>query len=108
MAALRVCVEALVVAAHDSPAAEDAAVVSRRMIEADELFEVMEGAASDGRIRTVRHDLMNALGAVDNYAELIMVDEGMAEAGAVREAVRRVVNGVRDGSGATYVDGQAP
>jgi hypothetical protein len=45
-------------------------------------------------VRTARHDLMNALGAIDNFSELILLDHSLAEAQAVRAAVRAMVDAV--------------
>lgn len=86
----------LVSAAGDGPAAEDAAVVERRMVEADRLMTtLLDVPPPDVDGRTLRHDLMNALGAIDNYSELIAFDDGLKEATAVRDAVRRLVLRIR-------------
>ncbi len=86
----------LVSAAGDGPAAEDAAVVERRMVEADRLMTtLMEVPPPDVDGRMLRHDLMNALGAIDNYSELIAFDDDLKEARAVRDAVRRLVLSIR-------------
>jgi len=94
---LWVRVSDLVRAAGSGPAAEDAAVIERRMADADQLLHAeIDTAQPYGDDRMVRHDLMNALGAVDNYAELIAFDEHIPEADAVREAVRRVVKAIQE------------
>lgn len=76
---------------------DDVAVIHRRLVDVERLSAEL-GAASDPldrATRMARHDLMNALGAIDNYAELIAVDHALAEADAIRGVVREVVSTVR-------------
>jgi hypothetical protein len=99
--ALRSAVAGLVEAATKVPAgsalASDVEVIGRRM----ENVAALLGPATAGpdamapAVRTARHDLMNALGAIDNHAELILEDGGPPAAGAVRAAVADLVAAVR-------------
>jgi len=78
---------------------DDIAVITLRRMEAEILLHALEQAVEDPADpaacdrRTVRHDLMNALGAIDNYAELIADDIASLapEARAVRAAVQDIV-----------------
>lgn len=96
-------------AGADPAASDDVSVIVRRLAEAREILDRMEakgpnGLDADGetraQIRVLRHDLVNALGAIDNYAELISDDcAGLREeTGAVRGAVRDVIARVRRGA----------
>ncbi|WP_299441236.1 hypothetical protein [uncultured Rhodospira sp.] len=77
----------------------DMAVIHRRLVDVDRLVAALVASSDpmDPATRMARHDLMNALGAIDNYAELIAVDHAQAatEAEAVRAAVRDIVTRVR-------------
>lgn len=90
--------EASAHAPEDGALASDVAVIRRRMEDAAALL----GPATAGpdamapAVRTARHDLMNALGAIDNHAELILEDGGPSAAGAVRAAVADLVAAVRN------------
>ena len=99
--ALRAAVAELDTATAEAPAggalASDVAVIRRRLGDVAALL----GPATDGpdamapAVRSARHDLMNALGAIDNHAELIQEDGGPAAVGAVRAAVADLVAAVR-------------
>lgn len=75
---------------------EDVAVVRARLDDVTRLAGVLgtldRPMALDAR--DTRHDLMNALGAIDNFSELIVLDHALEEAQAVRGAVRAVVEAV--------------
>jgi hypothetical protein len=75
---------------------EDVAVVRARLDDVTRLAGVLgtmeRPMARDAR--DTRHDLMNALGAIDNFSELILLDHSLAEAQAVRAAVRAMVDAV--------------
>lgn len=76
---------------------EDAGVIIRRLADVDRLAEPARAGpdpmAPD--VRQARHDLMNALGAIDNHAELIVEDHDLDAVRAVRDGVRAVVEAVR-------------
>jgi len=79
---------------------DDIAVIALRRMEADILLDALEQDAEhhpECDRRTTRHDLMNALGAIDNYAELIADDivSLAPEARAVRAAVQDIVASLR-------------
>ncbi|SDE78651.1 hypothetical protein [Rhodospira trueperi] len=75
---------------------EDVAVVCARLNDVARLAGVLGAMerpmARDAR--DTRHDLMNALGAIDNFSELIALDHNLEEAQAVRAAVRVMVDAV--------------
>ncbi|MQX37209.1 hypothetical protein [Roseospira navarrensis] len=96
-------------AAGDAAAAEDVSVIVRRLADARDILARMDATGPDtldangetrADSRVLRHDLVNALGAIDNYAELIGDDcAGLREeTGAVRGAVRDVIARVRRGA----------
>ena len=103
--ALRVAVAGLADAATNVPAgsalASDVEVIGRRLGDVDTLLEPATAGpdAMAPAVRSARHDLMNALGAIDNHAELILEDGGPSAAGAVRAAVADLVAAVRPVAG---------
>jgi len=101
MADLRSRVAALRGAAGTGPAGDDAAVIDSRLTEAERLLSALEATAEAavGERREVRHDLVNALGAMDNFAELIFLDTSLPEAEAVRVAVRHAIEDIRRADG---------
>ncbi len=85
---------------RDTALRQDIAVITRRLAQVEHLI----GPASAGpdpmapAARQARHDLMNALGAIDNHAELIVEDHNLDAARAVRAATRALVEAVRQGT----------
>ncbi|KAA5605178.1 hypothetical protein F1188_12940 [Roseospira marina] len=94
-------------AATGKAADEDIEVIVRRLADAETILAAMNGSAQGDHTaprpdaehrQSLRHDLMNALGAIDNYAELIADhDATLSEpANAVRTATHDVVQAVRE------------
>jgi len=87
-----------VAAGNDGPVAEDAAVIQRRLEDAEDLVARLSASRTRAEASMTRHDALNALGAIDNFAELIGLEAGLTEADHVRGAVRRVVAGLQASS----------